>query len=75
MSATADRRSRVRHSCDRHHVLCFECFVADRDGRHPRLADVSAAPLRSPFGSEGRKPSELSVDHRRRMLAHLQATQ
>lgn len=61
----------------RHHTLCFECFRAERDRRRARLlAEVEPArPLRSPFGhiADVRPLSGVDVQHRRRMLAHLQS--
>lgn len=75
--ACRDRKARFRFRgevrADRDHTLCFACFRSQRErARAARLHDVGPpAPLRSPF-TPARRLTTGEVDHRRRMLSHLQ---
>jgi hypothetical protein len=58
---------------DRDHVLCFECYRAERNRRRAqRLAEIDTLPFLRPSGA---KPalSPSAVAHRQRMLSHLGA--
>jgi hypothetical protein len=58
---------------DRDHTLCFECFRAERERRRAwLLAEVPAAS--TVRGLEPRRTlTDRDLDHRRRMLQHLQS--
>lgn len=74
-----DRRARFRYrgvvKADRDHTLCFECFRSERERRRAHL--LAQAPLASAhlgFGNAPRRTlTRREVEHRRRMLTHLEA--
>ena len=64
-------RGRVR--ADRDHVLCFECYRAERQrDRARRLAEVPR-PLPNMWDFRETPLSERQITHRQRMLSHLLA--
>ena len=64
-------RGKVR--ADRDHVLCFECYRAERQrARARRLAQVpSAQPLLMTLDFRDTPLSDRQIAHRQRMLRHL----
>ena len=83
MSFTAAPESTdVRRACQSCHdrnrgqVLCFECYLVERDAnRAPQVTDESAArPLYLPGDFRGRALTDREVAHRQQMLAHLAAS-
>jgi hypothetical protein len=64
------RKARFRHQhavrADHHHVLCFQCFRAARER-------MRAWQLRETYPPAHRDLRPGALEHRRRMLAHLEA--
>jgi len=62
-----DRKARFQYRgavrADRDHILCFECYRSETNRQR------ALKPVESPFG---RPLSRREMDHRRRMLQHLQ---
>jgi hypothetical protein len=73
-----DRKARFafrgRVKADRDHTLCFECYRAERERRRAAaLAQVDTRPL--PLAASPRRELTASdVEHRRRMLAHMEGS-
>jgi hypothetical protein len=65
------RRARFQHHgevrADHHHVLCFQCFRAARER-------MRAWQIRETYAPSHRDLRPEAIEHRRRMLAHLEAT-
>jgi hypothetical protein len=71
-----DRKARFafrgRVKADRDHTLCFECYRAERQRRRAAaLAQVEIRPLAAP---PRRELTASDVEHRRRMLAHMEGS-
>jgi hypothetical protein len=75
--ACRDRKARFRYrgvvKADRDHTLCFECFRVERDRRRAQLlATVRPAASTMRVLEPRRTSTARDVEHRQRMLAHLQ---
>jgi hypothetical protein len=66
-------RGRVR--ADRDHVLCFECYRAERQRDRARRLAAAPAPQETPMTWDFRDTplSDRQIAHRQRMLRHLAA--
>lgn len=78
-----ERKARFQYAgavrADKDHTLCFECYRAERERRRAQLLATvpPASSLRLP-GGRGDAPfrrhlEPRAIEHRRRMLAHLQS--
>lgn len=73
-AACRERRAKFQYQgrvrADRDHVLCFQCFRAERERRRARQL-VLPLVTRPPAVRPQLTPSE--IQHRQRMLAHLES--
>ena len=70
-AACRERKARFQHAgevrADHHHVLCFQCFRAARER-------LRAWQFRETYAPAHRYLRPDAIEHRRRMLAHLEST-